>query len=50
MTNPDEPVCEDCGTTEDLTFEPCPFAEDVHGDDTKVWLCEQCSNDRAWEI
>jgi len=27
---------------EDLIYGPSPFAQDVYGDDTKLWLCLDC--------
>jgi len=43
-------VCVDCGTTDNVTFEPCPYASDVHHDDTPVWLCKPCARKRALEV
>lgn len=43
-------ACEDCGTTENVTLGPCPYASDLHGDDTQVWLCVRCSNERAKDL
>ena len=43
-------ACEDCGTTDNVTFEPCPYASDIHHDDTPVWLCKSCARKRALEI
>lgn len=40
-------TCEGCGTTEDVSFESCPYASDVRGDDTPVYLCTTCRNDRV---
>jgi len=42
--------CEDCGTTENVTYEPCPYASEIHGDDTPVYLCEDCADARAQDI
>lgn len=48
---PDEiPVCEGCGTTTDVIYGPCPYAEDVEGDSTPVWLCDECEAARADDI
>ena len=41
--------CESCGS-EDAEYGPCPYASDVHGDDTPVWLCSDCYNNRAADI
>lgn len=45
-----ECACEDCGTTDNVTFEPCPYASDIHHDDTPVWLCKPCARKRALEV
>ena len=43
--------CEDCGKYgEDVRYESCPFASEIHGDYTKVWLCGDCSHERAMDI
>lgn len=44
------PKCEGCGTDEDITLGPCPYAYDVNGDDTPVWLCKTCSQQRADDV
>lgn len=46
----DEGVCECCGTTDDVSFGPCPFASDVHDDHTPVWLCGNCAHERAMDV
>lgn len=48
LTEEEQP-CEECGN-ENATFGPDPYAEDIHGDDTPVWLCEGCSKSRAADI
>lgn len=42
--------CEDCGTTEGVTDDPCPYAEEMNGDTTPVELCDNCRSERAWDI
>jgi len=42
--------CERCGTTEGVTLGPCPYAQDVHGDDADRALCGQCRDDAAADI
>ena len=42
--------CVDCGTEENITFEACPYAADIEGDYTPLWLCRHCSGHRADEI
>ncbi len=41
--------CEGCNTTTDVEFAPCPYAQDIHGDEDCVWLCEDCRHQRAQE-
>ena len=43
-------VCEDCGTTDGVTFEPCPYASEINDDNTPVWLCGPCAHERAMDI
>jgi hypothetical protein len=45
-----EAVCESCGTKENISFGPCPFASEINEDYTEIWLCEECSYERAMEI
>jgi len=42
-------VCVQCGH-DDAVFQPCPYAQDIHGDDTKIWLCDDCANSNAQDI
>jgi hypothetical protein len=42
--------CEDCGETTGVEHQPCPYESDLHGDNTLVWLCEECANKRAMEL
>lgn len=37
--------CEDCGSL-DCSFQPCPYALELHNDDTPMWLCERCAYER----
>lgn len=41
--------CESCGSKE-ASFGPCPYAQDIHGDDTPHWLCSDCRRERAADI
>lgn len=41
--------CEDCGDPE-AEHVPCPYAQDIRGDDTLHWLCSYCQNERAMDI
>jgi hypothetical protein len=42
--------CEGCKTTENVTFDADPYAHDIDGDDTPVWLCDECREQRADDI
>lgn len=46
----DEDKCESCGMTDNVTFAPDPYDEDINGDDTPVHLCENCREERAADI
>lgn len=43
------PPCEDCGGG-GATFAPCPYREEIYGDDTEVWLCDSCREQNALDI
>lgn len=45
---PPEP-CKRCGNA-DATFDPCPYAYDIAGDDTPIWLCGSCRYSAAGDI
>lgn len=45
----DPPTCAGCGD-EGATYAPCPYAADIHGDDTPMWLCDLCRYNRAQDI
>jgi hypothetical protein len=34
--------CKDCNTSSDVTLAPCPYAQDIHGDETPVYMCGDC--------
>lgn len=45
--------CETCNVEFDekeLIFGPDPFAEEIYGDDTEVWLCQDCHEQSALDI
>lgn len=46
----EKPKCCECGTTEDVTFEADPYAEEIGGDDTPVWECGECRHESAMSI
>lgn len=43
-------TCPDCGDKTVCTFAPNPYAHDVNGDDTPVWMCENCRSRSAEDI
>lgn len=46
-----EGECKSCGSTaEDVTLAPDPFAEEIYGDVTPVWECENCRYESARDI
>lgn len=44
-----EHACCTCNATTDVTFAPDPYAQDMQGDETPVWMCESCRSQRADE-
>lgn len=36
--------------TGDVTFEPDPYAEEIHDDMTPVWMCEAHRNESARDV
>lgn len=42
--------CSGCGTREDVTFAADPYASDIDGDHTPVWLCGACRSNRAYDV
>lgn len=38
------------GCTNEATFGPDPYAQDIYDDDTPVWMCADCRDDSAMEI
>ena len=42
--------CDDCGTKENVIYGPCPYESDINEDYTDVYLCEECSDNRADDI
>lgn len=41
--------CVDCDKLGALRV-PCPYASEIHGDDTPIALCRECYMKRQWEI
>lgn len=45
--------CDNCGGFFDLDcirWGPDPFAEEIRGDDTPLWLCDDCYHESCMEI
>ena len=42
--------CRDCGTTEEVTLAPDPFAEEIHDDHAPQWLCARCREENAADL
>jgi len=46
--------CDVCGCSDSegnpVTLDPDPFAEEIKGDNTKVWECERCRRSSAQDI
>jgi hypothetical protein len=46
-------ACVVCGQEfpeEDMVFGPDPFAEEIHGDSTEVWECDECNHESYMDI
>lgn len=44
-------TCEDCGISDDRVITaPCPYAQDIYGDETPRDLCGTCHDARAEDI
>jgi hypothetical protein len=39
--DPNAGMCERCGSG-GATFDACPYASEIHGDDSPVWMCDDC--------
>ena len=33
-----------------ICWQACPFAEEIHGDSTPMWLCDYCADNNAMDI
>ena len=43
--------CEYCGKTgDDVTYEADPYREQIHHDSTPCWMCEECRDQRRYDI
>lgn len=55
MPGPEEQKeqCQSCGKffpLSEIFFGPDPFAQEIYGDDTEIWLCEKCLEESASDI
>ena len=50
LTVAPSPTCEICGATDNLLWEPDPYAHEINDDDTPVWLCEDCRQELEDDI
>jgi len=45
------PVCCQCGDpTREVEWIPSPFAQEIYGDDTCYWICEECAYESAMDV
>lgn len=42
--------CKDCGTTENVTYAPNPYAAEIREDYTKVRMCKDCRYESSMDI
>jgi hypothetical protein len=47
---PCEGYCNKSYWKKEMTFGPDPFCHEIHGDETPVWLCDECAETSAMEI
>jgi len=43
-------ACKNCGSSQDVTFAPNPYASEVTGDNTKVYMCRDCRRAAADDV
>ena len=51
----DDISCEDCGIRSDETKDEilktnCPYADEIHGRQVPITVCESCYRERSWDI
>ena len=39
-----------CGTRENVSYGPNPFAAEIYDDHTDVWMCQECRYESAMDI
>jgi len=42
--------CSQLFDREDIEFSPDPYAEEINGDNTPVWECEDCRHESCMDI
>jgi len=42
--------CATCGERKSCTYTSDPFDDEINGDDTPAWYCDECLHDSAMEI
>lgn len=43
-------VCDDCGTDENVKATLCPYSEEINNKKIEVFLCDDCYQERVWDI
>jgi hypothetical protein len=44
-------VCDDCGkSTPDVQKTTCPYAEEINDEVVNICVCDDCYQERAWDI
>ena len=43
-------LCEGCEQVKECTYQPDPFASEIHGDDTPRWQCDWCYQESSNDI
>lgn len=46
----EEHVCECCGSDKNLRYGVNPYAAELHGDTTEMYICDECYYARAEDI
>jgi hypothetical protein len=48
--NCEKPACDDCGTTDGVTYTLCPYAMEIYNEEIPLYLCENCYQIRCEDI
>ena len=49
VVTPSDGLCECCGS-DGATFGAHPFASEIHGDETPVWMCADCRHQSMQDV